>query len=70
MNGHLRVEPIGWMSWKIRSCEHAWISSRPHLYEERRNDSRIDQVEMQVQDEHLEEIICLILGIYLVNMNM
>jgi hypothetical protein len=36
----------------------------------RRIDSRIDQVKAQVQDEQLEENICLKLAIYIVIMDM
>jgi hypothetical protein len=50
--------------------EIACASSRHHHYEEIRIDSRIDQVKVQVQDEQLEEVICLKLGVYIVIMDM
>jgi hypothetical protein len=61
-NRHMRVDSNGIMSWIIWLCEHL-LSSRHHLYEERRNDLRIDQVEVHVQDEHVEEIMYLNLAV-------
>jgi len=40
------------------------------IMEKEEIDSRIDQVDVQVQDEHLEEIICLKLAIYVMIMDM
>jgi hypothetical protein len=60
--GHKGVEPI----LSELSCE----SSSYHHYGERRSDSRIDQVDAQVQDEHIEDTIRLKLAIYILIMDM
>jgi hypothetical protein len=41
-----------------------------HYEEKRRIDSRIDQVEAQVQDEKLEEVTWFKLGVYIMIMDM
>jgi hypothetical protein len=58
------------VSCRIRLSELSCVSSRHHHYGERRIDSSIDQVNVQVQDEQLEENICLKLAIYIVIMDM
>jgi hypothetical protein len=55
------------VSWRIRLSELSCVSSRHRYYRGRRIGSRIDQVKAQVQDEQLEDNICLKLAIYCVH---
>ena len=61
--GHEMIEPIASMSWRIRWSDISYVSSRHQHDEEWRN-------KVQVQDEHLEEVICLKLSILMVIMDM
>jgi hypothetical protein len=67
--GHKGVEPILSVSLRISLSVISCVSSRHHHCRKRIIDSRIDQVEVQLQDRHLEDIICLKLGIHLVIMD-
>ena len=57
--GQVWIEPMDSMSWRPRWSELYHVPSRHHHCQEWRN-------KVQVQDEHLEEIICLKLAILMV----